>query len=303
MALPQFVHCSLRTAVCCILLFGAPALISTSASAQAVVGSINDDPITNVDIDQHMKILRVLHKPATHEASLEDIYQTRLKLIETSKYKINVTDSDIGSAIGSTAREMKVQPQQLLVSLQHAGVTEDQWKQRWKADAAWQLYIRALNRTLEVPEEEVRAELAKDNKTRSTEYTLRQVTLVVPNNGNAAARMQDAQALRSRFTDCTTGVQLVTAFHDAVIREPVTRSASALSDQLRQTLDKTDVGHLTAPQRSPQGIEMLAVCGKANRLDSAAADEMRNDMLTKKLRSESDRRYQEVRAKAIIVTK
>ena len=274
---------------------------SAPAHAQAVVASVNDDPVTNVDIEQHMKILRVIQKNATREAALESIYETRLKLMEMSKYKVNPGDPDIGWALGITARRLKTDPQSMVGALQRAGVTEDQWKQKWKSEAGWMQLIRALNRTLEVSETEVRAELAKSGQNKAAEYTVRQVILVVPNGGNAEGRAAEANQLRARFTDCATGVPMAAAFRDTAVKEPITRSASTLNDALRKILDTTPVGRLTPPSRSPQGIEMLAVCNKSDRQDAAAAENLRNDMLFKKLQGESDKRYAEVRAKAVIV--
>ena len=250
-----------------------------------------------------MKILRVLQKTATRDAALESIYETRLKLMEMSKYKVNPGDPDIGWALGITARRLKTEPQALVGALQRAGVTEDQWKQKWKSEAGWMQLIRALNRTLEVSETEVRAELAKSGKNKAVEYTVRQVILVVPNGGNAEGRMAEAGQLRARFTDCATGVPMAAAFRDTAVKEPITRSASALNEALRKILDSTPVGKLTPPSRSPQGIEMLAVCNKSDRQDAAAAENLRNDMVFKKLQGESDKRYAEVRAKAIIVNR
>ena len=278
-------------------------LASAPSHAQAVVASVNDDPVTNVDIDQHMKILRVIQKNATREAALESIYETRLKLMEMSKYKVNPGDPDIGWALGVTARRLKSDPQTLLGSMQRAGVTEDQWKQKWKAEAGWMQLIRALNRTLEVSETEIRAELAKTGQNKSAEYTVRQIILVVPNGANAEGRLAEAAQLRTRFTDCASGIPVAAAFRDTAVKEPITRSASTLPEALRKTLDSTPVGKLTPPSRSPQGIEMLAVCNKSDRQDAAAADNLRNDMLFKKLQGESDKRYAEVRAKAIIVNR
>ena len=277
------------------------ALARAPAHAQAVVASVNDDPVTNVDIEQHMKILRVIQKNATREAALESIYETRLKLMEMSKYKVNPGDPDIGWALGITARRLKTDPQSMVGALQRAGVTEDQWKQKWKSEAGWMQLIRALNRTLEVSETEVRAELAKSGQNKAAEYTVRQVILVVPNGGNAEGRAAEANQLRARFTDCATGVPMAAAFRDTAVKEPITRSASTLNDALRKILDTTPVGRLTPPSRSPQGIEMLAVCNKSDRQDAAAAENLRNDMLFKKLQGESDKRYAEVRAKAVIV--
>ena len=288
--------------------FAAFALLTATlpAGAQAVVASVNDDPVTNVDIEQHLRILRVMRRPATTEAALEDIYETRLKLIETSKFKISPTDADIGWALGFTARPLKMEVPQFLMALQRAGVTEDQWKQKWKAEAAWLQYIRALNRSLEVSETEVRGELSKQGKSKSLEYTVRQVVLVVPVGAGpsvVATRLQDAQQLRAKFTDCASGADLVRATRDAVFNQPVTRSASALGEPLRAMLAKTEVGRLTQPSRGQQGVEMLAVCKKAEREDGAAAEAIRGELLMKRLEDQSKRRYAEVRSKAVIVRK
>ena len=290
-----------RFALPLVAAMGLGALAQTPALAQAVIGSVNDDPVTDVDIDQHMKILRVLQKPATREAALESIYETRLTLMDGSNYKVNPADQDIGWALGMTARNMKTEPQALLGALQRAGVSDDQWKQKWKAEAGWMQLTRALNRTLEASESEVRAEMAKTGANKSAEYTIRQVILVVPNGASAEGRLAEANQLRARFTDCASGMQIVAAFRDAAIKEPVTRSASALNEALRKVLDATPVGHLTPPSRGAQGVEMLAVCNKSDRQDSTAAENIRSDLVFKKLQGESNKRYQEIRAKAVIV--
>ncbi len=279
---------------------------SAPLRAQAVVASVNDDPVTNVDIEQHMRMLKAMNRPSTREAAMESVYETRLKLMEMSKYKINPADGDIGWAIGFTARALKLEPQAMIANMQRSGVTEDQWKQKFRAEAGWMQFIRALNRTLEVGEGEVQAELSKSGRVKSNEYNVRQVILIVPNGASASvveARGAEAAQLRTRFTDCATGIPMLIAYRDTAVKEPITRSASTLSEPLRKLLDATPVGRLTPPSRGPQGIEMLAVCNKSERTDQAAADNVRNDLLFKKLQAESERRYREVRAKAIIVVK
>ena len=282
------------------------ALPPQPAYAQAVVAAVNDDPITNVDIDQHMKILKVLRKPSTKEAALESVIETRLKLMETAKYKLSAGNQDIGAALTVAGRPLKMDAPQLATALHGSGISDDQWQQKFKAEAAWMIFVRALNRALEVSENDVRNELAKDNKTRATEYTIRQVIMVVPASAGAAglqAKMAQAQALRARFTDCDTGIELARGMTDTAVREPMTRSASALTPEIRQMLDQTAVGHLTTPTRGATGVELIAVCRKIDREDSSAAENVRNELLARKLQGASDSRYRDLRSKAIIVKK
>jgi peptidyl-prolyl cis-trans isomerase SurA len=276
--------------------------------AQSVIATVNDDPITDVDISQHMKLLSVLKKPATRDAAIENIIATRLKLIEGSKYKISLGDRDIGPTIGQIARKMGIQPQALLINLQHAGVTEDQWKQYFKAETSWGLYVKALNKTLEISESELNEAMQKQGRTITaavTEYNLRQVIMIVPNNANESileARMREAAQLRQRFTDCNEGVNLARSMNDVAVKEPMSRMSTALNEALRNLLDSTAVGHLTPPQRGQAGIEMIALCSKNTVNDkNSATEDLRYDLLSAKMEKESARLFAEVRARAVIV--
>ncbi len=295
-----------RLAAAAVLAFAATLPWAAPAAAQNIVAAVNDDPITNVDVDQHEKMLRILRKPASPQAAMEDVVDTRLKLIETSKYKIAPGKPEISYALGIAARDLKTEPQQLAAALAHAGVSADQIEQKFKADAAWLMYVHALNRSLEVSENDVRNEIARRGNSKAEQYTVRQVMLVVPNGAGGGViedRVKSANALRGRFTDCVAGAQLVRQTQDAVIQQPINRSASALQPQLREMLDKTEVGHLTPPQRSAEGIEMLAVCSKSSGSDQDAMDVVRNDLLSKRLQSQSDQLLADVRKRAVIVKK
>ncbi len=280
--------------------------VAGPAFAQAVIATVNDDPITNLDVEQHEKILRVLRKPATPQTAFDDVVDTRLKLIETTKFKISPTQDQVGWAMSFPAREMKMQPQQLAAAMVHAGVSEDQIAQKYKAEAAWLMYIRALNRTLEVSEDEVRAEVQKRGGGKSVQYTLREVSFVVPNGAGAPIiqqRLKAAQELRARFTDCASGAQLVRDAPDAVIKPAFKRSTSSLPDAFKKALDSTAVGHLSQPERGQEGVTMYAVCDRADHADTDAEETIRQDLLVEHLQAVSAKKFAEVRARAVIVRK
>jgi peptidyl-prolyl cis-trans isomerase SurA len=255
-----------------------------------------------------MKLNRILRRPTTRDAALEDIIADRLKIGETMKFKIEPSDQDIGSAAAITARELKMQPQELAAALQRAGVDPHHWREHWKADWMWGAYVRALNKTLDVSQSEVRAELAKQGDKGTApaeEYTVRQVILTLSAKGGPGeleTRMREATQLRARFNDCNEGIQLANAIHDVAVKAPLTRAGSTLGDQLRTLLDNTPVGHLTPPSRSPDGIEMIALCSKNTLHDDSARDAAVHDtLLSQRLDQASDKLYKEVRARAVIV--
>lgn len=291
-----------------VLAFGVVCAKPPAARAQSVIATVNDDPITDYDVAERIKLNKILRRPTTRDAALQDIITDRLKIGETMKYKINPSNDNINSSLAITARQMKMQPQELVASLQRDHVDPNHWREHWKAEWVWGAYVRALNKMLDVSTGDIRAELAKEGpKANDDQYTLRQVILTLPGNPSPAVvetRMREATQLRARFSDCNGGVQLASALQDVAIKDPLTRSASSLGDQLRNLLNTTPVGHLTPPSRSPDGIEMVALCNKSALNDDSERDsQAREVLLSQRLDQAADRLYKEIRDRAVIVMK
>lgn len=282
------------------------ALLAVSpVQAQNVVMTVNDSPITNYDIAQRMKLLGVLRQPANQQAALESLIKDRLMLTETRKYSINPSEQEIANEATRDAGEKKISPQQLVAGLQR-GIDKSHWQDHWRASMSWRLLVGALNKSVSVSEEEVRAEMQKKGSTTANqEFRLQQIVFVVPGNASPSAygaRMAEANNLRTRFKDCASGIQLARALKDVAVQPQFSRRAGQLSAELVAVLDRTPVGQLTPPSRGPTGIEMAAVCGKSDAgANSAASESIRDTLLMRKLQADADRRLEELRKRAIIV--
>jgi len=283
-----------------------PLVCAGPATAQVIVSSINGDPITNIDIDQRMKLLRVLHQNATRDAAIESLYADRLETQETEKFGVNPKDSDLSTEIVKVAQDVKMQPEALLAALQHAGVSQDHLKAYFRANLAFTVLVQALNKGVEASETQVREELAKQGgKAAGTAYTVQQIIFTVPTTAApaaVAARAHEVEQLRARFTDCDTGIPLARAINDVTVRDPLVRTSLEINDSLRELLDKTPVGHLTAPSRTTSGLEMVAVCVKGPAKDDTAARQaVAQKLLAAKIAEDSARRLKELRDRAVIV--
>ena len=300
-----YVRLILGVAVATIAAFMTP--VGSTVFAQEIVASINGDPITNIDINERMKMLRVLRKPATRDAAIESLFTDRLKIHEAGKFSIAPRDSDISQRIVTVAQDMKLAPDALVAALQHAGVTPDHFKAHFRADVAFHFLVQALNKGVEASEEQVRAELAKQGgkAASGTAYTVRQVIFTIPHAATVAAlseRAREAEQLRGRFTDCDSGLPLARAMNDVTVREFLIKTSVEISEGLRQLLDKTPAGHLTAPQRTSDGLEMIAVCAKGMaKDDSAARAAISQKILAAHIAADGERRLKELRARAVIV--
>ena len=97
------------------------------------------------------------------------------------------------------------------------------------------------------------------------DYTLRPILFVVPRGSPPAAfeaRAKEAEALRARFQSCDEGIALARGMRYVAVRAQVVKGSAELPAALRDVLAKTEIGRLTAPETTPQGVEVYAVCGK-----------------------------------------
>lgn len=301
------------SAICAHLRLTSLALVTTvmlaasgaPARAQSLVATVNDSPITNYDLEQRIRLLRVLREPATPAAALESLVEDRIKAQEIRKYGISPSVQDATQEIARIASERKIPTNTLGPALQAARVDTQHWQDHGKAQIGWRGYVSAINKGVGVSESEVRAELQRRGAAKSQEYTLRPIVFVVPRTaggGEADARAREAANLRTRFTSCESGIQFARALRDVAVRPPITRTPSSLPESLAATIEKTPVGQLTPPSRTSEGIEMLAVCGKGGAgTDGSAAQEVRQELLAKKLLIVGDKLYAPVRKRAIIV--
>jgi peptidyl-prolyl cis-trans isomerase SurA len=128
--------------------------------------------------------------------------------------------------------------------------------------------------------------------------------LIVPKGSAPAlleARRKEAEALRSRVQTCEEANALFKSMQNATIRSVVTKTSADLPQVLREVLDKTPIGHLTAPEQTRQGVEMVALCGrKPTTVDTPKKREIRDKMYVEKYEAKSKSYLQDVRKAAMI---
>jgi peptidyl-prolyl cis-trans isomerase SurA len=243
--------------------------MAAPALAQHVVLKVNGDVITDYDVEQRMKFDALAsHKTPARPEVIEELIDDKLKAQVARRYKLDITDSDVDSQYADMAKRMHLSADQLTQTLAKSGIDAKTFKAKLQADLSWQYIIRGkFQSSLQVSEKSILDEIETQKKGDGEvgyDYTLRPILFVVP-RGNTAlqeARRKDAEALRARFTSCDSGLPFARSLHDVAIREPITKNSSDLVPALRQILDKTELGHLTPPETTTQGVELFALCEK-----------------------------------------
>src|SRR4051812_30231715 len=245
-----------------LLVCGAP------LHAQTVAVMVNGEPITHYDIEQRSKLTFLTsHKQAERQQVIDELIDEKVKIKEGKKYGVDPTASDIDQSFAGMSARMRITPEQLAKSLEGQGIRPETLKARMKADMIWTSLVRGRFReSLQVGEKEVVAAVrAGDEKQQidAFEYKMQPIVLIVPRGSAPSAietRRKEAEALRARVQNCNEANAYFKAMQNAAIRDIVTKTSADIPAALRELLDKTPVGHLTPPEVTKQGIEMVALC-------------------------------------------
>ncbi len=287
------------------------ALGASPLHAQTVAVMVNGEPITDFDIEQRSKLTFLTsHKTPERKDVINELIDEKVKLKEGKKYGMDPGVADIDEAYAGMSKRMHITPDQLTASLEKQGIRADTLKARVKADMVWTSLVRGrFKERLQVGEKEVAAAVKSEGgddqqQGEAFEYKLQPVVLIVPKGSTQSTielRQKDAETLRGRVETCEQANQYFKSMANAAIREPVIKTSADIPANLRKVLDDTPVGHLTPPELTQQGIEMVALCSrKPTTIDSPKRKEMRDKMYAKKYEQTSSTYLAEIRKAAMI---
>lgn len=283
-------------------------LAPAMASAQVAVIA-NGSPITELDIHQRTKLMMTAsNKPVPRAQVIQELIDDRLKIAKGRVYGVEVSDADIDNAFETMAKRQNISPQQFAQALDRGGISANALKARLRAEMTWTQLVRGRYGTsLQVGDADVASALRSRNEAESSVayvYTLYPVTIVVPSGSSAAAidtKRQMAENLFNRFVSCKTGLPLARSLRDVAVREPITKSSADLPEPFRELLAKLEVGRLSSPDVTSQGLQMFALCDKKeNTADSPAKRELREKIFTTRFETESKKFLDEIRRSAMI---
>ncbi|MGA8591915.1 MAG: SurA N-terminal domain-containing protein [Pseudolabrys sp.] len=286
------------------LTFAAP----TTSYAQVVVIA-NGSPITEYDIQQRMKLDAISQKSPNRQQAINDLIDDRLKIARAKVYGLEVGDSEITGAFENMAGRQHITLAQFTQVLERSGISPNTVKARIRAEMTWQQLIRGkYNSSLQIGDSDIAKALKDKNEGDAPAvgyiYTLYPVMVVVARGSSEAtisAKRSEAENLRSRFASCADGLAMARGLRDVAVRDPITRNSADLSPQLRDLLGNIQVGRLTPPEVTAQGLQMFAVCNKKeSATDSPQKREMREQLFVKRFESESKKYLDEIRKAAMI---
>jgi peptidyl-prolyl cis-trans isomerase SurA len=289
---------------------------ATPAYAQKVAVMVNGEPITDFDIEQRTKLdFLSTHKASTRQEVIQELIDQKLKIREAKQFSVDPGSSDIEEAFSQMGTRMRLSSDQLSKMLEAQGIRPETLKQRIRGEMVWTALVRGrFKESLQVSEKEVNAESkapgeVKDDKqdkteTESFEYKMQPIVLIVPKGSSPATielRKKEAETLRGRIQTCEEANSLFKSMQNAAIRDAIVKTSADMPAPLREVLDKTPIGHLTEPEITRQGVEMVALCSrKPTTVDTPRKREIRDKMFADKFEKKSNAYLNQIRKAAMI---
>lgn len=284
---------------------------SAPASAQQILAMVQGRPITSFDVAQRIKLAQLTERQTlTQKQALQVLVDERLKIFTAQRFGVQMEAGDIDRMFANMASRSGRTAAQFSEALAAQGLSDRIMKNKLNADYVWNSYVRGrFSSATSVRDSDVFAALnAKGADTtqaqRATEYTIRQIVLVVGRTAPPQARSQrlaEANALRARFNDCESGIADARNLREVVVRDPVIRTSPDVAAPLRKILDDTPIGRTTPPEVTRAGVEMVAICNKREVVgDSVQKKEVQAELQNKQFEAQSARLLEEARKGAMI---
>jgi peptidyl-prolyl cis-trans isomerase SurA len=306
----------------CLLAATIGCLTAAAPAHAQVVLFVNGDPITNFDIEQRGKLVQLtLHKTVPRDELINDLIDDKIKISVGKRYRIEITESDVDKQFAEMGTRIRMSKSQFEQVLTQAGVEPDTMKEHIKAEISWATIVQGkFQARLLVNEKDVLQAMESEPKKDSAdgapaaaadgqsplgfEYTLRPILFVIGRGAGPEAieaRKKEAEALRSQFDSCDTGIRYARSLRDVAVREQILKSSSELAPAIREILDKVPVGHLTSPEVTSRGVELFALCNKREaRVESVAKALVKNKLMGEKFEAQGKRYLAELRRAALI---
>lgn len=235
-----------------------------AASEVAVV--VNKQPITSYQIQQRAAFMKLRNSPGGAAAATDELIDETVKAQEIRRRGIAIPDAAVDEAFARFARDNRMTEPQLAEILSRAGFSQKGFKDYIRVQMGWGQAVQANLRTQErLSEQDVVQRMLQQggNKPTTTEYTLQQVILVVPEKERSSAlnrRMNEANAMRQRFTSCPATFETAKGLRDVTVRDLGRVPAPELPPRWKGEIENARRGSTTKAMQTERGVEYIAVC-------------------------------------------
>lgn len=244
--------------------------------------------------------------PTLRKSALDELIDEKLKLQEAKRLNVVASDEDVNRLVHSLADKNKMTDSQFAQHMASMGADIDAMRARFRASLSWNDVIRKqYGYRVSVSGRDVDRLASQSTSAEDTlELQVQRVTLEIPEKIDqklVAARMAEAEAVRSKFSGCKTMPSLAGAVTHAKFDDLGMRKPSTLTEPTKSLLIAANDGEMLPPVVGTGGVELYAVCSR----QVLKADEQKRTAAMEELRSKefemyAKRHLQDLRERATI---
>lgn len=210
--------------------------------------------------------------PTVKKQALEELIDERLKLQEAKKQSVTIEDTEINRVLTGIAERNKMTLDQFT---KQVGGSLDPMKNRIRAALSWNEVVRRrFGPLISVNSKDVDKLVASATGTaqEDVELQIQRVQIMLPKKmeeHGIAQRIEEAEKVRSRFTDCKSTAAAATGIPGAKFEALGKKKSSTLPEPTRTLLLNASDGEMLPPTVGDGAVELYVVCGR----DSVKTDE------------------------------
>jgi peptidyl-prolyl cis-trans isomerase SurA len=284
------IFANLRRVTGALLLGLAIVTASVVPSMAATVVTVNGTPITDVQIDQRLRLFQMEGNRTGRNGATDQLITEAIQMSEAKRLGISVSNAQVDEAFLQIARNLKLSQDRLAEMLRQGGINSETLKDRLRAAIAWNSVAeRAVMPNVQISDLDLDQKAAgRISDFQNFDYILKEIIFVAPGGQGASGRTAQANKYRSSFAGCDSAVPLSLAYTDAAVIDVGRRHATQLPEAVAKELAGMNVGGITKPRVVESGVSMLAICEKAQAQDlTFVKDEVRaevgNDTMQKQV--------------------
>lgn len=201
------------------------------------------------------------------KGALQELIDERLKLQEAKRLNVIAEDAEVERILKGIADRNKLTVEQFAGNVRNMGADIAAMRARYKATLSWNEVIRRrFGHQVSVAQRDIDRFVSKaPGAEDQLELRLQRITISLTgklDQKQMAERLQAAEAVKAKFTDCKNMRNLTKDLTGGRFEELGERRLQTIAEPTRSLLANSKDGEMLPPSVAQSGIELWAVCGR-----------------------------------------
>jgi hypothetical protein len=300
--MPRFRTPILPLALCLGLFAAFSAVLALPSSAQStfsVAARVNDDIVTNYEIQQRRRFLTLLNAPAEVIGQVrETLVNERLQNQAAERFGVAASPEEIEGGVAEFAARVNMGPEQFINALGQNGVAPQTLRDFVTAGINWRNVVRArFGPSAQVTEDEIDRAIARESGSAGPDVAAVDYATIPIVGGRNADALARAQGLRNRVDTCD---DLYGVRPDGFERQVL--PPSEIPADIASALSRLDPNEMSFDITRGGGSLLLVtmLCGRSTEVPEGARDQVRERLFQQRMAAYASGFLEELRAEAII---